>query len=87
MVCGEGDDQFWGSGRWTLLGAIAGCHCSVLWLGGAFFLYIDNTKLVFAIWGLCWYYFLKSHNGTRFFKEQQEVASPKAKARYGEIFE
>ena len=25
----EGDDQFWWSGR----GAIAGCHCSVLWLG------------------------------------------------------
>ena len=24
----EGDDQFWWSGR----GAIAGCHCSVLWL-------------------------------------------------------
>ena len=30
MVGGEGDDQLWGSGR----GAIAGCHCSVLWLGG-----------------------------------------------------
>ena len=29
MVGGEGDDQLWGSGR----GAIAGCHCSVLWLG------------------------------------------------------
>ena len=28
MVAGEGDDQ--GIGR----GAIAGCHCSVLWLGG-----------------------------------------------------
>ena len=26
----EGDDQLWGSGR----GAIAGCHYSVLWLGG-----------------------------------------------------
>ena len=25
----EGDGQLWGSGR----GAIAGCHCSVLWLG------------------------------------------------------
>ena len=25
-----GDDQLWGSGR----GAIAGCHCSVLWFGG-----------------------------------------------------
>ena len=33
VVCygwGEGDDQLLGSGR----GAIAGCHCSVLWLGG-----------------------------------------------------
>ena len=30
MVAGEGDDQLWGSGR----GAIAGCHCSVLWWGG-----------------------------------------------------
>ena len=29
VVC-YGDDQFWWSGR----GAIAGCHCSVLWLGG-----------------------------------------------------
>ena len=32
VVCyglGEGDDQLWGSGR----GAIAGCHCSVLWWG------------------------------------------------------
>ena len=26
----EGDDQFWWSGR----GAIAGCHCSALWLRG-----------------------------------------------------
>ena len=26
---GEGDDQLWGRGR----GAIAGCHCSVLWWG------------------------------------------------------
>ena len=26
----KGDDQFWWSGR----GAIAGCHCGVLWLGG-----------------------------------------------------
>ena len=30
MGGGEGDGQLWGSGR----GAIAGCHCSVLWLGG-----------------------------------------------------
>ena len=29
---GEGDGQLWGSGR----GAIAGCHCSVSWLGGNF---------------------------------------------------
>ena len=32
VVCygrGGGDDQLWGSGR----GAIAGCHCSVLWWG------------------------------------------------------
>ena len=29
-MVGEGDGQFWGSGR----GAIAGCPCSVLWLGG-----------------------------------------------------
>ena len=49
----EGDDQALGSGR----GAIAGCHYSVLWLGGAFFLYIDNTKIGFGIWGLCWYIF------------------------------
>ena len=28
-MVGEGEDQLWG-GR----GAIAGCHCSVLWLGG-----------------------------------------------------
>ena len=32
MVGGEGDDQLWGSGR----GAIVGCHCSVLCLGGNF---------------------------------------------------
>ena len=30
LVRGEGDDQLWRSG----CGAIAGCHCSVLWLGG-----------------------------------------------------
>jgi len=33
-----------------LLGAILGCHCSVLWLG-AFFLYIDDTKIVFCYLG------------------------------------
>ena len=27
------------------VGAIAGCHRSVLWLGGGIFLYIDNTKI------------------------------------------
>ena len=43
---GEGDEPFWRTGRGTrvplqgavdvvpLLGAIAGCHCTVLWLGG-----------------------------------------------------
>ena len=30
LVRGEGDDQFWRSGR----GAIAGCRCNVLWWGG-----------------------------------------------------
>ena len=58
LVGGEGDDQLWRSGR----GAIAGCRCSVLWLGGgddqlggsgrgAF----DNTKIGFCY--LCWYNF------------------------------
>ena len=53
-----GDDQLWGSGR----GAIAGCRCSVLWWGGVTtnFERVDvvpliTQKLVFAIWGLCWY--------------------------------
>ena len=41
-----------------LLGAILGCHCSVLWLG-AFFLYIDDTKIAFCYLGLCWYDFSK----------------------------
>ena len=34
---GEGDNQLWGSGRGAIAGhegAIAGCHCSVLWQGG-----------------------------------------------------
>ena len=53
---GEGDgqlwdDQLWGSGWWTLLGAIAGCHCSVLWWGEAFFLCIDNAKIIFCYLG------------------------------------
>ena len=30
---GEGDDQLWGVDVVPLLGAIAGCHCSVLWWG------------------------------------------------------
>ena len=34
-----------------------GCHCSVLWLGGHFFFTLITQKLVFAIWGLCWYKF------------------------------
>ena len=33
MVAGEGDDQFWGSGRGALRATVR-CHCSVLWLGG-----------------------------------------------------
>ena len=45
MVGGEGDDQLWRIGRGTrvplqgavdvvpLLGAIVGCHSTVLWLG------------------------------------------------------
>ena len=48
-MVGEGDGQFWGGGR----GAIAGCHCSVLWLGGraSFFMacidgFIDGFLLV-----------------------------------------
>ena len=61
MVGGEGDDQLWRSGR----GAIAGCRCSVLlWAGGVTtnFGGVDVVpliaqKLVFAIWGLCWYNF------------------------------
>jgi len=57
MVWGEGDDQLWGSGWWTLLGAIAGCHCSVLWFGGAFFLYIDNAKIGFYHLGSLLVYF------------------------------
>ena len=39
--------NFGGVGR----GAIAGCHCSVLWLGGGhFFFTLITQKLVFAIW-------------------------------------
>ena len=39
----EGDDQFWWSGR----GAIAGCHCSVLWLGGG------GRRLILVEWSWC----------------------------------
>ena len=58
LVGGEGGDQLWRSGR----GAIAGCRCSVLWWGGVTtnFGGVDvvpliTQKLVFGIWGLCWY--------------------------------
>ena len=50
MVGGEGDGQLWGSGR----GAIAGCHCSVLWLGGRVmtnFGGVDVVPLLGAILG------------------------------------
>ena len=56
MVGGEGDDQLWAGGR----GAIAGCHYSLLCAmvgGGHFFSTLITQKLVFAIWGLCRYYF------------------------------
>ena len=66
----EGDDQLWGSGHGAIAGchcsgglwgsgrgAIAGCHYSVLWLGGHFSSTLITPKLVFAIWGLCWYNF------------------------------
>ena len=52
----------WRSGR----GAIDGCRCSVLWCGGGGvttnFRGVDmvpliTQKLVFAMWGLCWYNF------------------------------
>ena len=55
---GEGD-QLQGAivvGRVTT--NIAGCHCSVLWLGGHFSSTLTTPKLFFAIWGLCWYNFL-----------------------------
>ena len=39
-------------GEWTV--DVAGCHCSVLWLGEHFFFALTTQKLVFAIWGLCW---------------------------------
>ena len=83
--------NFGGADVVPLLGAIARCHCSLLWSGAGvttvplrgahgtlhsngiqkkhpektalnfcrcyIVLYIDNTKLVFAIWGLRWYNF------------------------------
>ena len=52
LVGGEGDDQVRRSGR----GAIAGCRCSVLWWGGVTTNFVTQ-KLVFAIWGLCWFNF------------------------------
>ena len=46
MVEGEGDDQLWGSDVVPLLGAIAGCHCSVLWWGeGVFLLEVQYSIL------------------------------------------
>ena len=108
VVCygwGEGDDQLRGSGR----GAIAGCHCSVLWrekgrvttnfgewtfhcrvpmapytamasrksiqksclellADVTLFSTLMTQKLVFAIWGLCWYnwiyFFLSNDSGS-----------------------
>ena len=41
----EGDGQLWGSGH----GAIAGCHCSVLWLGGDDQGGVDAAPLLGAI--------------------------------------
>ena len=54
MVAREGDDQLWGSGRGAidvvpLLGAIVGCHCSVLWLGEG-----DDQLLGEWTWCHCW---------------------------------
>ena len=39
MVGGEGDGQLWGS-------AIAGCHCSVLWLGAGVTTNFGGTDVV-----------------------------------------
>ena len=49
MVGGEGDGQLWGNGRGALLGAIAGCHCSVLWCGEG-----RVTTLAEWTWCHCW---------------------------------
>ena len=54
MVGGEGDDQlanFWRSG------CGAGCHCSVLWLGGRVttnFAGVDVVPLAEWMWCHCW---------------------------------
>ena len=52
VVKGEGDD---GSGR----GAIAGCHCKLLWLGGR----VDMVPLLGAIvvcygWGVAYFLYI-----------------------------
>ena len=70
VVCyggeGEGDEQLWGSGR-----SIAGCpwhltqqwhpektsSCLDLLADVTLFSTLMTQKLVFAIWGLCWYNF------------------------------
>ena len=46
-MVGEGDDQLWGSGH----GAIAGCHCSVLWLGGGVTIRRSGRALLSTIAG------------------------------------
>ena len=92
---GEGDDQLWRGGR----GAIAGCRCSVLWWGGGVttnFGGVDvvpliTQKLVFAIWGLCWYnlFFLffcfrekrKKKKSSRFFRLLATYHCPTNKVR------
>ena len=51
---------------------VAGCHCSVLWLGAHFFFTLITQKLFFAIWGLCWCNF--------FYKEV------KVKKQFGQFF-
>ena len=47
------------------VGAIAGCHRSVLGLGGGIFLStLITQKFVVAIWGLCWYSFIFHFDST-----------------------
>ena len=57
MVGGEGDGQLWGVDVGPLLGAIVMCYG---WGEGRVTANIDNTKIGFAIWGLCWCNFLAS---------------------------